>query len=115
MAGTPTQNGYNEAGGTDFSRKIDVIAGVRETSNGSRSLWPTPRTNNWTGPSFSHSGGASLQTEAFGTTPDGSSEPTAKPGGLNPAFVCWLMGYPPEWDACGATATPSSRRSRLAS
>jgi len=24
----------------------------------------------------------------------------------------WLMGYPPEWDACAVTAMPSSRKSR---
>jgi hypothetical protein len=46
---------------------------------------------------------------------NGSSAPTEKLGGLNPEFVCWLMGYPEEWDACGVTATPSSRKSQLGS
>ena len=31
---------------------------------------------------------------------------------LDPAHVRWLMGFPPEWDACTVTATPSSRKSR---
>ncbi|MEH6413865.1 DNA cytosine methyltransferase [Pseudomonas sp. CGJS7] len=34
---------------------------------------------------------------------------------LNPEFVFWLMGYPPEFLACAPPATRSSRRSRLKS
>lgn len=37
----------------------------------------------------------------------GSSEPTEKRGALNPAFVCWLMGFPPEWVSCGVSAMRS--------
>lgn len=47
-----------------------------------------------------------------GTTPNGSLEPpTAKRGGLNPEFVCWLMGYPAAWLSCVDWATLSSRKS----
>jgi len=48
----------------------------------------------------------------FGQTAIGSPAATEKPGQLNPAHSRWLMGLPPEWDACAPTATPSSRKSR---
>ena len=51
----------------------------------------------------------SIRYKAIGAT-NGSSAPTEKPGALNPQFVCWLMGYPPAWDACAVSATPSSPR-----
>jgi len=69
-----------------------------------------------------------------GTELDGSPDGTEKPGALNPAFVCWLMGFPVEWlfaapsdkaqprtkkstgttesEPSGPSAMPSSRKSR---
>ena len=82
--------------------------------------WPTPQNRDHKGApgkTARANGGfqASLPADiasASGPTPNGSSAPTARRGALNPEFVCWLMGYPLEWDACGATATPSCRKSR---
>src|SRR3990167_1630592 len=37
---------------------------------------------------------------------------TGQRGALNPALARWLMGFPAEWDSCGATAMQSSRRSQ---
>lgn len=42
----------------------------------------------------------------------GSPAQTEKRGALNPALSRWLMGYPAEWDSCGATAMQSFHRSR---
>lgn len=50
--------------------------------------------------------------QVLGIPPTGLSDTTGKRGVLNPAFPCWLMGYPLAHLSCGVTAMQSSHRSR---
>ena len=83
-------------------------------------LWPTPSSRDGKG---GYQGGrirnGKLSNDTLDVTAQhtgraqvGLEGQTANKGGLNPQFVCWLMGFPPEWESYAPTATPSSRKSR---
>ena len=75
------------------------LARQERNSNMSRSSMPTALP-------------VAVQLHPSGETTFGSPDQTAKPGALNPAFPCWLMGYPTEWDACAPTEMRSAPRLR---
>ena len=101
MAGTPAQNGNNEAGNNDSSRKTVALSG-----------WPTPTSRD-------HKDGKecpnvplnallgrvvwltanpqAARITADGTMLTGCSAAMESGGQLNPAFSAWLMGFPEAW------------------
>ncbi len=48
----------------------------------------------------------------IGVPRHGSKGMTAKSVGLNPAFPCWLMGYPAAWLLCAPASIPKTRMQR---
>lgn len=99
MAGTPAQNGNNEAGNNDSSRKtVALVSG-----------WATPAARDWRSENatdefnqarWKHTRGKPLLAEATlasGAAPNTSNAATEKRGALNPAFSLWLMGYNHLW------------------
>jgi len=118
--GTPTCHMAKEAGyPAEFTRNTLTL-----TAEAHIATWPTPNTLDSMGERSKEAwerarkkaGCSNLKDYVphlhSGPTTSGSPEQMENRGALNPAFPCWLMGYPTEWDDCAPTVTPSSRKSR---
>lgn len=78
-------------------------------------LWPTPLVGSTNPAAHNQISGqwrAAMEKAMPGPAQSGLSATTGKRGVLNPAFPCWLMGYPTVWVFCGASAMQSLPRSR---
>jgi len=65
-------------------------------------LWPTPTTRD-------HKDTGDLKIPVNGML-GRAVHPSKTSGSLNPTWVEWLMGYPPEWTVCAPLEMPSSRK-----
>lgn len=119
MAGTPARNGNNEAGNTDSSRRtVDLMhwpTPLREDAESSGGEGALARgTRGHTLTSLTKMIGPARLT-VHGQMLTGSSAAMESGGQLSPAHSRWLMGFPIEWDFCGAMATPSTSSRRRSS
>ena len=109
---TPTQRDHKDGASTLENTPVNALLGRMVSLAG----WGTPRSmglgQGSARPKEADFKKGRLECQALGVMPFGSPASTEKRGALNPAFSRWLMGFPPEWDACAPTATPSSRKSR---
>lgn len=75
--------------------------------------WATPRAEDAESSGMRHGRGiADTLSAQVGQDLTSFHAGTEKRGALNPAHSRWLMGFPVEWDSCGATAMQSCRNSR---
>lgn len=107
---TPTvQDGHNKASPSQRKRNspsLNVMADQEIAG------WNTPCAKDEKG---NHSQCWAQPVKDIGLRMNGSPVETVNRGALNPAFACWLMGFPPAWCDCAVMATLLSQALRPSS
>lgn len=126
---TPSASGFEAADSQKLMERRERCKETTSAGNGfgltlgqfaclESSMWPTATAidaHRGSGTVRPHDTGIPLPQRvslAIGQEPAGSSATTVKRGVLNPAFPCWLMGYPLAHLSCGATAMQLFRNSQ---
>jgi hypothetical protein len=109
---TPTSNAHHGLSLTDWARGDGGGGrGGNPKASGPRRLLPTPRAAEWkgTGPIGSKSHVHRLSRGYLDAT---MQDLTGTSGRLNPRFVEWMMGLPPDWTDpdCRLSATQLYRK-----